>query len=42
LLENGADPNLRTRIDNFETARELAEEMGATAIVQLLAKAATT
>ncbi|MCI0432512.1 MAG: ankyrin repeat domain-containing protein [Gemmatimonadetes bacterium] len=28
LLENGADPRLRTRVDHFETARELADSTG--------------
>jgi ankyrin repeat protein len=37
LLEGGADPRLRTRIDDCETPREMAERAGLREIVQLLA-----
>jgi len=37
LLEAGADPRLRTRIDDCETPREMAEQAGLREIVQLLA-----
>ena len=37
LLAAGADPTLRTRIDECETARELAERAGDDAMVALLA-----
>ena len=37
LLKGGADPRLRTRIDDCETAREMAEKMGLRNIVELLA-----
>lgn len=36
LLEAGADPHLRTRIDDCESAREMAEKMAAPEIVALL------
>jgi len=37
LLEAGADPNLRTRIDDCETPREMAEKAGLKEIAALLA-----
>ena len=37
LLGAGADPRLRTRIDNCETPRELAEKAGLREIAELLA-----
>ena len=37
LIEAGADPRLRTRIDDCETPRELAEEMGLREIADRLA-----
>lgn len=37
LLTAGADPRLRTRIDDFETPPELAEQVGLPEIVELLA-----
>jgi len=37
LLKAGADPRLRTRIDAFETPREIAEQAGLREIVELLA-----
>jgi ankyrin repeat protein len=37
LLASGADPLLRTRIDNYETAREMAEQAGHEDIANLLA-----
>lgn len=37
LLEAGADPELRTRIDRYETPLEMAEAAGATAIAAMLA-----
>jgi ankyrin repeat protein len=37
LLEAGADPRLRTRIDDLETPREIAEQMGQRDIVAPLA-----
>jgi len=37
LLEAGADPQLRTRIDDYETPREMAEGAGLTEIAGLLA-----
>ena len=37
LLKSGADPRLRTRIDDCETPREMAEKMGFRDIVELLA-----
>ena len=36
LLEAGADPRLRTRIDDYETARELAEKAGHTELAAIL------
>jgi uncharacterized protein len=38
LLEAGADPGLRTRIDDCETPREMAERAGLQSIAQLLAQ----
>ena len=37
LLEHGADPRLRTRIDDCETPREMAEKAGFREIAELLA-----
>jgi ankyrin repeat protein len=37
LLEAGADPRLRTRIDDYETPLEMAERAGSVAIAKLLA-----
>jgi ankyrin repeat protein len=37
LLDAGADPGLRTRIDDYETPRELAEAAGLVEITKLLA-----
>jgi ankyrin repeat protein len=37
LLGSGADPLLRTRIDEYETAREMAEQAGHDGIAKLLA-----
>jgi ankyrin repeat protein len=37
LLQAGADPRLRTRIDDLETPRELAERAGLTDIAEILA-----
>ena len=37
LLETGADPRLRTRIDDYETPREMAEGAGVVEIAKLLA-----
>jgi ankyrin repeat protein len=37
LLEAGADPRLRTRIDEYETPREMAEKAGLREIAELLA-----
>jgi ankyrin repeat protein len=37
LLSSGADPQLRTRIDDCETPREMAEESGLCEIAELLA-----
>jgi len=37
LLQVGADPCLRTRIDNCETPREMAEEAGLREFVEILA-----
>jgi uncharacterized protein len=37
LLEAGADPRLATRIDDYETPREMAEKAGLDDIVRLLA-----
>jgi ankyrin repeat protein len=39
LLEAGADPRLRTRIDDCETPREMAEQAGLRDIAELLAAA---
>ena len=39
LLEAGADPRLRTRIDACQTPREMAEDAGLGEIAQLLAAA---
>ena len=39
LLERGADPSLRTRIDDCETPRELAAAMGETGLAELLRQA---
>ena len=38
LLENGADARLKTRIDDCETPREMAERAGLRGITELLAK----
>jgi uncharacterized protein len=38
LLESGADPRLKTRIDDYETPRELAERAGLGEMVTLLEK----
>jgi len=38
LLEAGADPDLRTRIDDYETAGEMAAAAGLTEIADLLAR----
>lgn len=38
LLEAGADPRLRTRIDDCDTPREMAEKAGLDEIAHLLAK----
>lgn len=38
LLQNGADPHLRTRIDDCETPREMAEQAGLSEIAGLLAE----
>lgn len=38
LLQSGADPHLRTRIDDCETPREMAEQAGLSEIAGLLAK----
>jgi len=37
LLKGGADPRLRTRIDDCETPREMAENVSLRNIVELLA-----
>lgn len=37
LIAAGADPRLRTRIDSFETPREMAEQIGLREIAELLA-----
>lgn len=37
LLQAGADPLLRTRIDDYETPREMAEQAGLSEIAKLLA-----
>jgi ankyrin repeat protein len=36
LLKGGADPRLRTRIDDCETPREMAEKVGLRNLVELL------
>ena len=38
LLEAGADPRLRTRIDEYETPREAAERAGLSSIAERLAE----
>jgi uncharacterized protein len=38
LIEAGADPRLRTRIDDYETPRELAERAGLGEMAKLLAE----
>ncbi len=38
LLENGADPRLKTRIDDYETPRETAEKAGLSEFAALLAE----
>lgn len=38
LLQAGADPRLRTRIDDYETPREMAEEAGLQEFARLLAE----
>ena len=40
LLSSGADPRLRTRIDDCETPREMAENAGLREIAELLAREA--
>ena len=37
LVDAGADPRLRTRIDNYETPREMAESSGLVELAKLLA-----
>jgi ankyrin repeat protein len=37
LLANGADASLRTRIDDYETALEMAKSIGEREIIELLA-----
>jgi hypothetical protein len=37
LLQAGADPRLRTRIDDYETPREMAEKAGFYEFARLLA-----
>ena len=37
LLQAGADPRLRTRIDDYETPRQIAEKVGLREIAELLA-----
>jgi ankyrin repeat protein len=37
LLEAGADPRLRTRIDDYETPREIANRAGLVEIAKQLA-----
>jgi ankyrin repeat protein len=39
LLRHGADPTLRTRIDDFETPKEMAESVGLTDIARVLGAA---
>ena len=41
LLQGGADPRLRTRIDDCETPREMAEKMGLRETAELLAEVET-
>jgi len=41
LLEAGADPRLRTRIDDYETPREMAEQIRLGDAVELLVKSET-
>ena len=41
LLEGGADPDLRTRIDEYETPAELAKTCGHTVLADLLARKGT-
>jgi hypothetical protein len=38
LLDGGADPDLRTRIDAYETAREMAEAAGLTEIAAMVGR----
>lgn len=38
LLRAGADPRLKTRIDEYETPRELAQRLGSRDLAELLAK----
>jgi ankyrin repeat protein len=38
LLENGADPDLRTRIDDYESPLEIAKAAGLTDIMKILAR----
>ena len=38
LLDHGADPSLRTRIDEYETPLEMAEAAGLTEATELLAR----
>jgi ankyrin repeat protein len=38
LLERGANPHLRTRIDDYETPREMAESTGLSEFASLLAE----
>lgn len=42
LLSHGADPTLRTRIDEYDTPREFAVTIGAGEIATILAEAETT
>jgi hypothetical protein len=39
LLAHGADPSLKTRIDDLETPREMAEGAGLSGIASVLARA---
>ena len=39
LLEAGVDPQLRTRIDDYETPQELADKAGHREIARMLAEA---
>lgn len=41
LLADGADPTLRTRIDDYETPGEMAEKMGLADVVRLLQRSAS-